>query len=501
MNQAWNRGAFPQTADAQAAFERGATAYRQGNLAAAAEHFAEACRLDPSDANAAMRLGVALLGLHKLSEARKAADAAAALDSGNPSVLDSLGVLYGKLGAFAESAAFARMAVDRDPRNALYQFNLGWAEQYEGDLDAAAAAFRAATRLNPDFEKAWLALVEVERQTAETNHREVLERLFAAGGSPERLLAVGHALAKVAEDLGDHERALDWLERAKAPRRSQIGYRPEADRMMFEAAAETWAGAGEDGFHDAAPIFVVGMPRTGTTLVERILSSHPDVASAGELKTFPIQIKRASSSATRRLADADTFRRANGLPFRRIGLDYAAAAHLAAGPSKRFIDKLPFNFLYAGLILRALPEAKIICLRRDPMDTVLSNYRQAFGTQSDFHDYTFSLEDIAAYYASFERLVAHWRQALPAERFTEVGYEALIADQEAETRRLVDFCGLGWDDACLRPHENGSGVSTASAAQVRKPIHGGSVGRWRKWGERMEPVKAALQAEGIKLEG
>jgi tetratricopeptide (TPR) repeat protein len=490
--------------NAEAFFLLGAAAWQQGAMPQAIEHFKAAAERDPGNGKYPMRMAAALLYTGALPEARAAADQAAALNPADALTLDSLSVIYAQVGAFDRSLAFARRAVALSPEHPGMQFNLGWAAQYAGDLAAAEAAYRKAIALKPDFERAYLALVEITRQTPQKNFIPQLERLFhKAEGSPERILALGHALAKTWEDFGDFEAALDWLEAAKAPRRAQIRYSPEADAAMFAAAAETWR-IGERpstvGFMEARPIFVIGMPRTGTTLVDRILSNHPQVASAGELKTFPLLVKRATKTQSRRLADGATLLKARELDFHALGLEYAATAHLTAGPSPRFVDKLPFNFLYAGLILRALPEARIVCLRRDPMDSVLSNFRQAFGVQSDFHDYTLSLEDIAHYQAGFDRLMGHWRQALPRDRFTEVKYEDLIADQEGETRRLLEFCGLDWDPACLDFQDNAAGVATASAAQVRQPLHAGSVGRWRRWGDRMRPAEAILKkAAGLKV--
>jgi hypothetical protein len=350
---------------------------------------------------------------------------------------------------------------------------------------------------------AYFALVEMRKQTPEQNLLQPMTEVYQASWSrPEDRLQIGHALAKTCEDLGRYDDALEWLDRAKAERRTAVAFSIEETRDTFAAAAETFHAGDKanSGFSSDEPIFVVGLPRTGTTLVDRILAAHPDVTSAEELQNFPFLVKREGGTTAHRVIDAETFRAAMKLNFMRLGADYVKSTRPLTGRTQRFVDKLPFNFLHAGLIHRALPEARIVCLRREAMDTVLNNYRQMFATASHFHDYTTRLEDAARYFVAFDRLVAHWRRVLPPDRFTEVRYEDLVADQETEIRRLVAFCGLEWDERCLSFHENTAGVSTASSAQVRRPIHADSVGRWRRWGEKLKPAADILAEAGL-LEG
>ena len=156
------------------------------------------------------------------------------------------------------------------------------------------------------------------------------------------------------------------------------------------------------------------------------------------------------------------------------------------------IDKMPLNFFYAGLIHRAFPDARIIALRRGAMDSCLSNFRQLFSTQYSYYNYTFDLEDIAFFYRQFDSLMSHWRETLPSDRFMEIHYEDIVFDQENQTRRLLEFCNLDFEDACLTFHENAAPVSTASSVQVRQPLYSGSIGRWKKYGDRLEGLRTAL---------
>jgi hypothetical protein len=318
---------------------------------------------------------------------------------------------------------------------------------------------------------------------------------------PDRALHLGHALAKTYEDLGDLPAAHAWLLCAKAAKRAAVVYDPHADQAMFAAAARTFpAGTRVEGNLSEAPIFVVGLPRTGTTLVDRILSSHPDVASLGELTNFALHIKRRAKTPSNMVLDVETLERASSLDLAAIGSDYLDSVRALAGDAPRFVDKMPLNFIYAGLIHRALPNARIVCLRRHPMDACLSNFRQLFATGFSHYNYAFDLEDVGRYYVGFERLVAHWRDELPADRFIEVAYEDLVADQEGETRRLLAACGLSWNDACLSFHENRAPVATASSVQVRRPLYASSVGRWRRYGDALAPLRKVLVEGGISLQ-
>jgi len=239
------------------------------------------------------------------------------------------------------------------------------------------------------------------------------------------------------------------------------------------------------------------MPRTGTTLVDRILSSHPDVFSAGEMTQFALVIKRMTNTPSNKVLDAETLDASSTLDFAAVGARYLDSTRPRTGHTRRFIDKMPLNFFYAALIHAALPDARIICLRRNPMDTCLSNFRQLFSTRFPYYDYAYDLLDTGRYYERFNALIETWRRVLPAERFIEVDYESIIANQEAETRRLLTFCDLPWNDACLAFHTNAAPVATASSVQVRSPIYTSSVGRWQRYGEKLDPLRALFDAARI----
>jgi hypothetical protein len=240
------------------------------------------------------------------------------------------------------------------------------------------------------------------------------------------------------------------------------------------------------------------MPRTGTTLVERILSSHSQVATAGESQNFGVLLKRACGTTSSQVLDAATLEKSLGVDLQALGRDYLERTRPADQPQLRFVDKMPLNFFYLGHIARALPAASIVVLRRHPLDTGLSNFRQLFATGFSYYDYARDLRDIGRYYAQFDRLIAHWQATLPG-RVHEVRYEALVADQLAETERLLAHCRLPWEETCLRFERNERAVATASAVQVRQPLYASSVGRWRRYQRHLQPLIDELRTAGVAL--
>lgn len=489
--------------NANVCFMAGVVASRLRQNGAALDHLRRATVLDPLRAEHWLELSRALLDGWLVREAVGAADRACALGPADASVWAKLGTVYGRAHVQEKSAASFARAVELAPGSAGYRFNLVVALMAVGDLEGAERECLECLRLNPGFWRAWLMLAQLCRPTPQDNHVALMRKLLSAHqGDDEAAMFLHLALARELEGLADYPPAFEHLAEGKRRGRRGRNYSFERDRKLFEALMEMPLPPPDEvaGDPSTAPIFVMGMPRSGTTLVERILSSHSQVHSAGELENFPLMVKRASGSTTASLTDTDTLRRSCDLDWARLGREYIEGTRTLTGGKPRFVDKLPHNFLYAGHIARALPNASIVCLRRGAMDTCLGNFRQLFSLASPYYDYSFDLLDTGRYYLLFDRLMRHWERTMPG-RILQVDYEDLVDNQEAVTRRLLDHCRLSWDDACLRFQDNASPVSTASAVQVRSPMFRSSLQRWKRYEAQLGPLRALLEAGGVRVDG
>lgn len=439
--------------------------------------------------------------LKREGEARAAVERAERLGAIDALTHDTIGVVWSRLNEHERAVGAFERAVAAAPRKADFHYNLASSLRILGRFDEAERAYETVVQLAPRFYRAHSALAELRTQTAERNHIERLTtQLAAVGADVDGELHLRHALAKELEDLGRYDEAFAHLAAGKARKRRSLGYSIATDEALFDALERTFDAArfvaGVPGFESAEPIFVVGLPRSGTTLVERVLSSHSHVYSAGELQNFGLALKRAAGTLSNRVLDADTIRRGADCDLAAVGRAYVDSTRPNTASKPRFVDKMPLNFFYIGFIALALPRAKIVCLRRHPLDSCLSLYRQLFAVTFSYYNFAYDLGDSARYYARFDRLMRHWRNVLPG-RVLEVQYESLVADQERETRRLLEYCELPWESATLRFERNAAPVATASSVQVRSPLYSTSVGRWRRYESQLAPAMAELRAAGI----
>lgn len=438
----------------------------------------------------------------RLPEACATADRAAALASRDAMVPAMLGQVYLQANAFEPAAAAMRRAVSLAPRQAPLRFVLGRALEMLGDRAGAERELQSCIEIEPRYWPAYLRLAMLKRQSVESRHLASWSPLLQQhGADPGARIFLNLALAKESEDLGDYAAAFEYYVAGKAAARRTRPPSAERDRAMFDALSRYAPAANpksRQGFPSAAPIFIVGMPRTGTTLLDRMLSNHPGVCSAGETRNFATALQRASGSGAAILSLPDIAAAVRDVDWYQTGAVYIQNTHPARPVGTMFIDKLPHNFLYAGFIARALPNAKIVCLRRGALDTCLGNFRHLFELESGFYDYSLDLLDTGRYYVRFDRLLAHWREVLPG-RIMEVGYEALVEAPEPTLRRVLAFCGLHWHNACVRPHENKAPVRTPNSWQVREPIYASSLGRWRHYAHELQPLREMLLDAGIQL--
>jgi tetratricopeptide (TPR) repeat protein len=425
-----------------------------------------------------------LMILGESVRAHEAAETALQRVGTAPEALDALGAIFGRLGQHQTAAQLLQRAVAARPDIPQYLFNLAATERMTGNLAAAELHCDAAIALDPHYCLAYYLRADLRTQTHERNHIAQMESLLRAatlGWHGETLLHF--ALAKELEDLGEHARAIDHVVAGGDLHRRSIQYEPSAEISNIDRIIRTqtraWLGSFPAGFAEADPVFVVGLPRTGTTLIERIIASHSAVVSAGETNTFAAELHRETKVGSGALEVAN------------LGRRYVEAVTAFAVPrNTRFIDKTLQNYLHCGIIHAALPRAKIILVHRHPLDACWAMYKAHF--QEGLFSFSYDQLELAEYYLAFRRLAEHWRSVLPAHALLEVRYEDVVAQQAAQSRRITDFVGLPWEEDVLRFHESKVPSATASAVQVRRPIYSSSVGKWRFHAQRLGPLHARL---------
>jgi len=482
---------------ALALYELGLALHEQGAIAQAAAALEAACARRPIWAEAQYARGVALFGVADVAGAVSAFRQALEANPRYPAAHVNLGIGLQRLGLFEEADAAFAAAVALSPGSAEAHYNLGVVRQDLGRMDAAAACFRRAIVLDPDHAEAHFSLSrqappDDRSPPAEADFARLRRQLDGSGAQdPRARSTLLFALAKRLEDRGDPDGAFACLEEANRLGRALPDVRParpagqlaEIARAFDRPLLARLAGAGVES---RRPIFIVGMPRSGTTLVEQIISAHPQVAGAGELPNLGHIVQQA------RGADGAVFpdwaQALTAQDCTTLGRAYLESLPPAAG-AVHVTDKANFNFALLGLIHLCLPGAAIIHCQRDPRDVGLSCFAARFNEGIGF---TYDLQEVGRYWRAYHALMDHWRAVLPPGRILEAPYEALVEDIETWARRLVAHCGLEWDDACLRFYESGRPVLTASAAQVRRPIYGSSVGRWRRFAAHLGPLLDAL---------
>ncbi|QNN45212.1 sulfotransferase [Thermomonas brevis] len=415
----------------------------------------------------------------------------------DPRLLQEIASRLAALGRHEDAERCSARALALCPDDPEYLYNHATALIALGRLDEAEAALDAVIAKAPGDGDAWYNRATLRKQTPARNHVDALRAQCEATpvASPMQV-PLHYALAKELEDLGEYAAAFAALKQGADARRRGLSYRVEDDvatmRLIADAFDAGFFARKHAGCEDARPLFVVGLPRSGTTLVDRILGSHSRVTSRGESTDLAMALMQCAGPAS---GKAELVRKSTTLDFRALGERYCA--HLSDGGALRQIDKTPLNILYLGIVAAALPQARIVHLRRNPMDACHAMYKTLFRMGYPF---SYDLDDLARYWLAYDALMAHWRKLLPTERFLEVDYEDLVANQEAVSRRLVAHAGLDWEDACLQFERNQQASLTASAAQVRQPMYRSSVGLWRRYESELAPLAEALRAAGIDIE-
>jgi tetratricopeptide (TPR) repeat protein len=472
------------------------TARKAWALAAAA--YQRGVSLDPARAETHYNLAVVLLEQGKLEEAEATYHRLIALEPNRSELHNNLGNILKDRGKLDEAAAAYRRAIALKPDAAEILSNLGNVLKTQGKLDEAVACYERAIAINPDYAEPHYQLARMRPMNdgsaeAETAFANLSRRADdSAGQTPDQRARILFAMAKALEDRGEFDRAFACLAEANTLTRAAMTFDIDETERLAQSIAQVFTplvinrnpGAGHAS---ERPIFIVGMPRSGSTLVEQILSAHPAVHGAGEIENLAALIaKGRGRGGSLYPAWAGTMTAGDR---HKIGQLYLDGLPAGEPGQARLTDKRLNNFAHLGLIRLCLPNARVIHCRRDPRDTGLSAYAIRFTRGQEF---TYDLTELGRYWRAYDKLMDHWRSVLPAGWMLEVPYEGVVADLETWARRLIAHCGLEWDDACLRFHQSGREVRTASSVQVRRPIYTGSVGRWRPFARHLGPLLDAL---------
>jgi tetratricopeptide (TPR) repeat protein len=463
---------------------------RLGRLPEAIVEGRAATRLAPDDAVGWYNLGIALDDAGDLPGARDAYSRAVALDPRHNLAWNNYGSTLNRSGEEAAALEAYLRAAAIDPAHAEAQNNAAAILIDRGELDEARRRLRLAIDARPDFLEAHQNLSTLTEYSADDPHYGFLETELVRRNAltAEQRLRLLFALGKARDDLGLHRLALIAWHEANRLKRASIHYdEARAERLVEALSAPFAAGDFPPPPDDAdpTPVFIVGMPRSGTTLIEQVLCSHPDVHGAGELKDFHA-VLAAHPKVGPMPEAADWLPRLTDADFGEIGAAYLQRLRGHHATALRITDKMPGNWHYLGLICRALPGARIVHSMRDPMDSCLSNYTRLF---SDTMEFAYDLGELGRYYSRYIRAMQHWQRVLPPGRVLHLPYESMVADLPARARALIAHSGLPWDDACLRFYENRRPVRTASVAQVRRPIYAGSVQRSRAYGDELKHLR------------
>lgn len=468
-----------------------------GRLQPAADYFAAAVAIDSGRYDAAVELAWQYVLLNRFAEANELLERYRPALTHSPVYLNLAGQAYTRLGFHEAAWPLYERALELQPDVESIEVNMAACGVYLGRTDEARTIYRKLLRKHPNHQRFHYELAQLGRAKNDRHVNQMLSVLRKASPDPARNIFLYYALGKELEDLSRWNESFEYYKKGGDAARSTMNYDVVDDvatmDCIIEVCTPDWLaeapGAEKAG---KTPIFVVGLPRTGTTLTERILSSHSQVESIGETQVLHMLLRRASNDNLGSEMSAAVIAAAAKAPAAGIADDYIDAVAYRFGDAPFFIDKLPENVLNLGFIAKAWPNARIVHVRRHPMDACFAMYKQSY------FRFAYSLDDLAQYYLAYERLSRHWRETL-GDRVVEVEYEQLVSNQERVTRWLLDRLELPFEQACLDFDQNVAPVATASSVQVREKVHSRSVGKWKKYARQLESLRARLEAGGVAL--
>jgi tetratricopeptide (TPR) repeat protein len=477
--------------DPQAHYNLGIAHKEMAEFDKAAEQFRDVMQLSPDNTDASIALANVLRADHKLDEAKRAFDVALQLDpkhtgakQGMSDTLNEIAVAKNKLGHTDEAIEMLQEAVSLHSGNAEAQMNLGIILEQAGEPDAAASAVRAAISAKPDFASAHYQLAHLRDHESTDDEIAAMQSLFDRGELKRKDLArLAYGIGKVLEKRGEYEHEFNWLKKAHALMSGETAFDSRKQAQYVDSQIKRFKKITPVPGAENLPgtqniIFVTGMPRSGTTLTEQILASHPDVHGSGEHSMV-------AETAVHVMTEGIT----NPQAMLAVGMNLAEGLAKLADGARFVVETTPTNFFHIGLIATLLPRARIVHCIRQPLDTCLSIYQHPL---SQAHAYAHDFDDLSSYYLTQQRLMDHWQDALPG-RIHYQRYEDTVDDLDSNVRSLLSFCGIGFHPACLEFHKTERTIRTPSASQVRQPIYGSSVGRWKRYAEQLAPLKDKLE--------
>ena len=486
---------FPQKADGP---YLAAMAERKfGRAEKAAQYYEHALQLDVSRYDIAIEFAQHCLSLNRYPQARTLLSEYVERADGSPVYLDMAGQVYSAMGLYELAWPLYERALEIQPQVEIVQMHKAACAVYLGKIDEARAIYRGIVAKTPGHQRAHFELAQLDR-ARDRSHIDEMEKALKTGSSkPSDNIFLYYALGKEYEDLEDWSAAFDYFERAGSAVKSVSKYDVAEDVELIDAIIENcsaeWLVDGKStDAKGKTPVFVVGLPRTGTTLTDRILSAHSHVQSAGESQLMQMVLRGGTRAGNQIGITIEQIRAAANRDPAAIAEAYMSAIEHRLDDAPYFVEKLPENVLYLGFVAKAWPQARIVHLRRHPMDACFALFKQSY------FRFAYSLDDLAEYYLAYDRLTRHWREAL-GSRMIEVAYEDIVTDQERQTRRLLDYLGLEFEEACLNFDTNDKPVATASSVQVREKVHTRSVDKWRNFAAQLAPLYEKLKSGGVEF--